>query len=66
MNTEKNELKSEASAEVSAEIKAKWQVWKNIKSKKAKALLILVAIGLVCLKIFTTVLTFDWLASFFN
>ena len=70
MNTEKNELKSEASAElsaeVSAEIKAKWQVWNNIKSKKTKALLILVAMGLVCLKIFTTVLTFDWLASFFN
>ena len=62
MNTEKNELKSE----VSAEIKAKWQVWNNIKSKKTKALLIILAIALVCLKIFTTVLTFDWLASFFN
>mgnify|MGYP003117194882 CR=1 FL=1 len=62
MNTEKNELKSE----VSAEIKAKWQAWSNIKSKKTKALLIILAIGLVWLKIFTTVLTFDWLASFFN
>ena len=58
MKTEKDEVKEE--------IKAKWRYWKSIKSKKIKALLILLFIGLVWLKIFTTVLTFDWLASFFN
>ena len=62
MKIEKNELKYE----VSAEIKAKWRYWNNIKNKKNKALLILLAIGLVCLKVFTTVLTFEWLASLFN
>ncbi|MBA6391739.1 hypothetical protein H4J38_13270 [Colwellia sp. BRX10-3] len=56
----------EASNEVKEEIKAKWVYWKNIKSKKAKALLIVLVIGLIGLKIFTTVLTFDWLASLFN
>ena len=58
MKTEKDEVKEE--------IKAKWRYWKSIKSKKTKALLILQFIGLIWLKIFTTVLTFDWLASFFN
>ena len=58
MKTEQDEVKEE--------IKAKWLYWKSIKSKKTKALLILLFIGLIWLKIFTTVLTFDWLASFFN
>jgi hypothetical protein len=56
----------EAKNEVKEEIKAKWLYWKNIKSKKVKALLIVLLIGLIGLKIFTTVLTFDWLASLFN
>jgi len=58
MKAAKNELKQE--------IKAKWLDWKNIKSKKTKALLILLFVGLIGLKIFTTVLTFDWLASLFS
>ncbi|OUS29992.1 hypothetical protein A9Q98_05565 [Thalassotalea sp. 42_200_T64] len=49
--------------EVKSEIKAKLLFWNNIKSKKVKASLILLFLGLIGLKIFTTVLTFDWLAD---
>jgi hypothetical protein len=74
MNEQNNPLKSEDETGVSAEInkeinkeiKAKWRYWLNIKSKKNKTLLILICIALAGLKIFTTVLTFEWLAGFFN
>lgn len=70
MNEQKEPLKSKdeigVSAEINKEIKAKWRYWFNIKSKKTKAFLILICIALVGLKIFTTVLTFEWLASLFN
>ena len=70
MNEQNKPLKSEdetgVSAEINKEIKAKWRYWLNIKSKKTKAFLILICIALVGLKIFTTVLTFEWLASLFN
>jgi len=52
--------------EVKSEVKAKLLYWNNIQSKKAKVALILLFIGLVALKIFTTVLTFDWLTSLFK
>ncbi|WP_172820650.1 hypothetical protein [Cognaticolwellia beringensis] len=52
--------------EVKEEIKAKWLYWNNIKSKKNKVLLVILLLSLIGLKIFTTVLTFDWLASLFN
>tara|TARA_R110000744_G_scaffold372_10_gene1371 strand:+ start:15009 stop:15185 length:177 start_codon:yes stop_codon:yes gene_type:complete len=52
--------------EVKEEIKAKWLYWNNIKSKKNKVLLVILLLSLFGLKIFTTVLTFDWLASLFN
>jgi hypothetical protein len=54
MNKDFDKLKSE--------LQAKLLFWNNIKSKQTKALLILVLLGLIGLKIFTTILTFDWFA----
>ena len=53
----------EAINEVKSEVKAKLLFWNNLKSRKLKVALVLLFIALVGLKIFTTVLTFDWLAS---
>lgn len=55
-----------AKNEVKQEIKAKLLYWNNIKSKKTKALLIVLSLGLIGLKLLTTVLTFDWLVGLFN
>lgn len=55
-----------AKNEVKQEIKAKLLYWNNIKSKKTKALLIVLSLGLIGLKVFTTVLTFDWLVGLFS
>lgn len=52
----------EAIDEVKNEVKAKLLLWKNIKSRKVKVIFIFIFLGLVGLKVFTTVLTFDWLA----
>jgi lipid-A-disaccharide synthase-like uncharacterized protein len=52
--------------EIKNEVKAKWTQWNNVQNSKYKVALVFGLIGLVGLKIFTTVLTFDWLASFFN
>jgi hypothetical protein len=52
--------------EVTDEIKEKLLYWRNIKSKKNKTLLIVLLLSLVGLKVFTTVLTFEWLAGLFN
>jgi len=52
--------------EIKDEINKKLLYWKNLKSKKAKLFLIIIALGLIGLKVFTTVLTFDWLTSLFN
>ncbi|MDA9281727.1 hypothetical protein N9Q14_03820 [Pseudomonadales bacterium] len=52
----------EAIDEVKNEVKAKLLLWKNIKNTKVKVILIFLFLGLVGLKVFTTVLTFDWLA----
>ncbi len=54
MKNNHNELKSE--------LQAKLLFWNNLKSKQTKALLILVFFGLIGLKVFTTILTFDCLA----
>jgi len=51
--------------EVKNEVNAKLLFWNNIQSKKLKMALVLLFVALVGLKIFTTVLTFDWLASLF-
>ena len=48
--------------EVKNEVKAKLLLWKSIKSRKVKVIFIFLFVGLVGLKVFTTVLTFDWLA----
>jgi len=53
-------------AESKSEFKAKLVFWNNIKSKKLKVALIFLFVGLIGLKVFTTVLTFDWLASLFS
>jgi hypothetical protein len=55
----------DAKNEVMDEIKAKLLYWNNIKSTKNKVLLIILFLGLIGLKVFTTVLTFDWLAGLF-
>ncbi len=52
--------------EVKREIKVKFAYWNNIKSRKLKLVLILLFLSLIALKIFTTVLTFDWLVNLFN
>ena len=51
--------------ELKGEFKAKLDYWHNIKSRKAKVFLIVLSLALIALKIFTTVLTFDWLKSLF-
>ncbi|MFT5450900.1 MAG: hypothetical protein ACI9N9_000380 [Enterobacterales bacterium] len=51
---------------VKSDLKAKLLLWDNIKNPKFKVVLVLLFIALVSLKIFTTVLTFDWLASLFK
>jgi hypothetical protein len=51
---------------VKRDLKAKLLLWDNIKNPKFKVVLVLLFIALVSLKIFTTVLTFDWLASLFK
>ena len=52
----------EAIDEVKNEVKAKLLLWKNIKNRKVKVFFIFLFLALVGLKVFTTVLTFDWLA----
>jgi len=52
----------EAIDDVKNEVKAKLLLWKNIKSRKVKVIFLFLFLGLVGLKVFTTVLTFDWLA----
>ncbi|WP_259365741.1 hypothetical protein [Colwellia sp. MB02u-6] len=52
--------------EIMDEIEAKLLYWRNIKSKRNKTLLIVFLLSLVGLKVFTTVLTFEWLAGLFN
>lgn len=52
--------------ELKREFKAKLNFWNNMQSMKIKVALLLLFIGLIGIKIFTTVLTFDWLASLFN
>jgi hypothetical protein len=53
----------EAIDQVGAAVKEKLLYWNNIKSGKIKVLLIVVFLGLIGVKIFTTVATFDWLAG---
>ena len=54
----KNELKSE--------LKTKWLYWHNLKSRKVNVAVIILGLGIIALKIFTTVLTFDWLSGLFS
>ncbi|WP_404340493.1 hypothetical protein [Pseudoalteromonas mariniglutinosa] len=49
--------------ELKSQLQAKLLFWNNLKSKKIKVTFILIIFGLVGLKLFTTMLTFDWLAG---
>tara|TARA_R110000868_G_scaffold191325_2_gene435521 strand:- start:1104 stop:1280 length:177 start_codon:yes stop_codon:yes gene_type:complete len=49
--------------EVKNEVKERLLQWGNIKSGKVKVIFVFLFLGLIGLKVFTTVLTFDWLAS---
>jgi len=57
---------SEAKNEVKNELKAKLVYWNNLKNSKVKAGVILVFIGVIALKIFTSILTFEWLSRLFQ
>ncbi|WP_213607834.1 hypothetical protein [Pseudoalteromonas sp.] len=50
-------------AEFKNELHVKLLLWNNLKSKKIKVLFILIISALIGLKVFTTMLTFDWLAG---
>tara|TARA_B100000809_G_C14885198_1_gene440644 strand:- start:475 stop:651 length:177 start_codon:yes stop_codon:yes gene_type:complete len=52
--------------EIKNELKAKLLYWNNLKSRKIKAAVILLFLGVIVLKIFTTVLTFDWVSGLFK
>jgi len=52
--------------EVKSELKAKLVYWNNLKSSKVKAAVIVLSLGIIMLKIFTTILTFDWLSDLFS
>ncbi|WP_200890405.1 hypothetical protein [Pseudoalteromonas luteoviolacea] len=56
----------EAMDELKNEAKAKLLFWNKIESKAVKVAIVFVFIGLVALKVFTTVLTFDWLKNLFT
>lgn len=56
----------EAISRVKSEIQAKLLAWNNIQSGMLKIALIFLFIVLVGLKVFTTVLTFDWLTNLFR
>ena len=51
--------------ELKGEFKATLDYWNNLKSRKAKVFLFIIFLALIGLKVFTTVLTFDWLKSLF-
>ena len=52
--------------EVKSEVKTRLLFWSNIESRKLKVVIAFLFIALIALKIFTTVLTFDWLAGLFK
>ncbi|MGJ8662625.1 MAG: hypothetical protein ACSHWU_03195 [Marinicella sp.] len=55
----------EAIEEIKSAAKVKMNFWHNIKSRWVKALIVVLFLSLIALKVFTTVLTFDWLSSLF-
>jgi len=52
--------------ELKNEFKTKVLFWNNIQNIKIKIALLILFIALMGLKVFTTVLTFDWLVSLFS
>lgn len=51
--------------QIKHEFNAKLLYWNNLKSRQLKLLIIVTSLGLIALKVFTTVLTFDWLSGLF-
>ena len=49
--------------ELKSELQAKLLFWNSLKSKKIKVTFIFIFFGLIGLKVFTTMLTFDWLTG---
>jgi len=57
---------NEAKDEIKNELKAKLAYWNKLKSNKVKAGVILACAAVIALKIFTSILTFDWLSRLFQ
>lgn len=53
----------ESIAEIKKQMNNKLLFWHSLKSKKIKAGIIVLFLAIIALKIFTTVITFDWLAD---
>ena len=66
MKAAMKESMAEVKNELKSELKAKLLYWHNLKSRKVKVAVILLGLGIIALKIFTTVLTFDWLSGLFS
>ncbi|WP_418607099.1 hypothetical protein ACNSN2_09045 [Pseudoalteromonas sp. US3C1013] len=49
--------------ELKSELQAKLLFWNSLKSKKIKVTFIFIFFGLIGLKVFTTMLTVDWLTG---
>jgi hypothetical protein len=62
----KRTFMKESINELKSEFKAKLLFWKNIQSMKVKIALLFLFLALIALKLFTTILTFDWIASLFS
>ena len=52
--------------ELNTKFNEKLTYWNNLKSKKAKVAIIALCMGIICLKIFTTIFTVDWLTDMFG
>lgn len=50
---------------VKNEFNENFQRWNNVKSVRTKIALVILFVVVIGLKVFTTVLTFDWLAGLF-
>jgi hypothetical protein len=62
----KRTFMKESINELKSEFKAKLLFWKNIQSMKVRIALLFLFLALIALKLFTTILTFDWIAGLFN
>ena len=66
MKATMKESMAEVKNELKSELQAKLAYWNNLKSRKIKVAVIILGFVIIALKIFTTVLTFDWLSGLFS